>query len=174
MSAANSENGNLIALKNKGKDVKLTVKGGISRSATVQNKGILKAISKAKEECNKSLNAVVSEGAGTSMSGEAVASVQENVADSLENLVWDKYNEISQNDLDKIIEREINGIPHVDDNVDYHDLEDPNQKAQYDAKIAGLKANSQHWKDLEEKIRAKSYCTRGQKNYASPKSQKWR
>ncbi len=146
-----SENGYPTALKYKGKDVKLTAKGGISRSATVQNKDILKVIDEAKEEYNKSLNAVVSEGAGTSMSDEAVATVQENVADSLENLVWDKYDEISQNDLDKNIEREINGIPHVDDNVDYDDLENPNQKAQYDAKIAGLKVNIQHWKDLEEK-----------------------
>ena len=72
----------------------------------MQNKGILKAIDKAKEEYNKSPNAVVSEGAGTSMSDEAVASVQENVADSLEDLVWNKHNENSQNDLDKNIERE--------------------------------------------------------------------
>ena len=35
--------------------------------------------------------------------------------------------------------------------MDYGDLENPNQKAQYDAKIAGLKVNIQHWKDLEEK-----------------------
>ncbi len=30
-------------------------------------------------------------------------------------------------------------------------MEDPNQKAQYDAKIAGLKANIEHWEELEEK-----------------------
>ena len=85
------------------------------------------------------------------MSDEAVVSVQENVADSLEDLVLDRYNEISQSDPDKNIEREINGIPRVDDNVDYGDLGDPNQKAQYDAKIAGLKKNIQYWEDLEEK-----------------------
>ena len=78
-------------------------------------------------------------------------SVQESVVGSLEDLVWDKYDKIFQNDQDKNIEREINGIPHVDDNVDYDDLEDPNQKAQYDAKIAGLKANIEHWEKLEEK-----------------------
>ena len=83
------------------------------------------------------------------MSNMAVESVQESVIGSLEDIVWDKYDEISQNDHDKNIEREINGIPHVDDNVDYDDLEDPNQKAQYNAKIAGLKANIEHWKDLE-------------------------
>ncbi len=69
-----------------------------------------------------------------SLSDEAVESVQENVVGSLGDLVWDKYDEISQNYQDKNIEREINGIPHVDDNVDYDDLEDPNQKAQYDNK----------------------------------------
>ena len=69
-----------------------------------------------------------------SLPDEVIASMQESVANSLEDLVWDKHNEISQNDQDKNIEREINGIPHVDDNIDYDDLEDPNQKAQYDAK----------------------------------------
>ena len=78
-------------------------------------------------------------------------SVQENVAEELESLIDDKYDEISQNDQDKNIEREINGLPHVDDNVDYDDLEDPNQKAKYDAKIAGLEANIEHWEKLEEK-----------------------
>ena len=78
-------------------------------------------------------------------------SVQESIANSLEDLVWDKYNEISQSDPDKNIEREINGIPHVDDNIDYDDLEDPNQKTQYDAKIAGLKVDIEHWRDLEQR-----------------------
>ena len=77
-----SEKSNLIALKYKGEDVRLTVKGVIDKRY-VQNKGILKAIDKAKEEYDKSLNAVVSEGAGTPILDEAVASVQENVADSL-------------------------------------------------------------------------------------------
>ncbi len=124
-----NEKGKLIALKFKGEDVKLTVKDKISRSATTQNKGILKAIEKAKDEYDKSLTSTIDE----SMSDEAVASVQENVSDSLEDLVLDRYNKISQSDPDKNIEREINGIPRVDDNVDYDDLGEPNQKAQYDA-----------------------------------------
>ena len=77
-----SEKSDLIALKYKGEDVRLTVKGVIDKRY-VQNKGILKTIDKAKEEYDKSLNAVVSEGAGTPILDQAVASVQENVADSL-------------------------------------------------------------------------------------------
>ena len=146
-----SEKGKLIALKFEGEDVKLTVKGEMSRSATVQSKGILKAIENAKKEYYKSLSSMTDETLGVSLPDEAIASVQESVANSLEDLVWDKHDEISQNDQDKNIEREINGIPHVDDNVDYDDLEDPNQKAQYDAKIAGLKANIEHWKDVEQR-----------------------
>ncbi len=49
-----SEKGNLVALKYKGEDVKLTAKCGISRSATIQNRGIPKAIDKAKAEYDKS------------------------------------------------------------------------------------------------------------------------
>ena len=94
---------------------------------------------------------MIDESAGSSLSDVAAESVQENIADSLEDLIWDKYNEISQRDPDKNIEREINGIPHVDDNIDYDDLEDPNQKTQYDAKIAGLKVNIEHWKELEQR-----------------------
>ena len=77
--------------------------------------------------------------------------MQESIANSLEDLVWDKYNEISQSDPDKNIEREINGIPHVDENIDYDDLGDPNQKTQYVAKIAGLKVDIEHWKELEQR-----------------------
>ncbi len=146
-----SNKGKLTALKFKGEDVKLTAKGKISQSAKIINKGILKAIENAKVEYNASINAVIDESAGSSMSDVAAERVQKSVVGSLEDLVWDKYDEISQNDQDKNIEREINGIPHVDDNVDYDDLEDPNQKSQYDAKIAGLKANIKHWKELEEK-----------------------
>ncbi len=43
-----SEKGKLTVLKFKGKDVKLTAKGKISKSATVQNREILKAIEKRK------------------------------------------------------------------------------------------------------------------------------
>ena len=146
-----SNKGKLTALKFKGEDVKLTAKGKINRLATVQNREILKAIENAKVEYNVSINAVIDESVGSSMSDVAAESVQESVIGSLEDLVWNKYDEISQNDQHKNIEREINGIPHVDDNVDYDDLEDPNEKAQYDAKIAGLKANIEHWEELEEK-----------------------
>ncbi len=103
-------------------------------------KNIVKAIEDAKVEYERSFDAVADEGAGLSLSDEARESVRESVAGSLEDLVWDKYNEIYQSDLDKNIEREIKGILYVDKNVDYDDLEDPNQKAQYDAKIAGLKS----------------------------------
>ncbi len=142
----------LIALKFKGKDVKLTAKGKLDgRSAKTANKNIVKAIEDAKVEYEKSFDAVADEGAGLSLSDEARESVRESVADSLEDLVWDKYDEISQNDLDKNIEREIKGIPNVDKNIDYDNLEDQNEKDQYDAKIAGLKVDIEHWKNLEEK-----------------------
>ncbi len=77
--------------------------------------------------------------------------MRESVAGSLEDLVWDKYDEISQSDSDKNIEREIKGIPYVDKNIDYDNLEDQSEKDQYDAKIAGLKVDIEHWKNLEEK-----------------------
>ena len=130
----------LIALKFKGEDVKLTA-----------NKSIVKAIEAAKVEYEKSFDAVADEGAGLSLSDEARESVRESVAGSLEDLVWDKYDEISQSDLDKNIEREIKGIPYVDKNIDYDNLEDQNEKDQYDAKIAGLKVDTEHWKNFEEK-----------------------
>ncbi len=79
-------------------------------------------------EYKKKFDAVADEGAGLSLSDEARESVRESVADSLEDLVSDKYDEISQNDLDKNIEREIKGIPNVDKNIDYDNLEDQNEK----------------------------------------------
>ena len=140
----------LIALKFKGEDVKLTAKGKLDgRFAKTANKNIVKAIEAAKVEYEKSFDAVANE--GFPLSDEAVESARESVAGSLEDLVWDKYNEISQSDSDKNIEREIRGIPYVDKNIDYDDLADPDQKVQYDAKIAGLKVDIEHWKDLEEK-----------------------
>ncbi len=147
-----SEKGKLTALKFKGKDVKLMAKGKLDgRSANTDNREILKAIENAKVEYKASFPAVVDESAGSSMSDEAAESVRENVAGSLEDLVQDKYDYISKNDPDKNIEREIRGIPYVDKNIDYDNLEDPNQKDQYDAKIAGLKEDIKHWKNLEEK-----------------------
>ncbi len=102
-------------------------------------------------EYEKSFDALADEGAGLSLSDEARESVRESVAGSLEDLVWDKYDEISQSDVDKNIEREIKAIPHVDKNIDYDNLEDQNEKDQYDAKIAGLKVDTEHWENLEEK-----------------------
>ena len=147
-----SEKGNLITLKFKGEDVKLTAKGkSDGRFAKTANKNIVKAIEAAKVEYEKSFDAVANEGAGFPLSDEARESVRESVAGSLEDLVWDMYDEISQSDLDKNIEREIKGIPYVDKNIDYDNLEDQNEKDQYDAKIAGLKADIEHWENLEEK-----------------------
>ena len=147
-----SEKGNLIRLKFKGEDVKLTAKGKLDgRFTKTANKNIVKAIEAAKVEYEKSFDAVADEGAGLSLSDEARESVRESVAGSLEDLVWDKYDEISQNDLDKNIEREIKGIPYVDKNIDYDNLEDQSEKDQYDAKIAGLKVDTEHWENLEEK-----------------------
>ncbi len=147
-----SEKGNLITLKFKGEDVKLTAKGKLDgRFAKTANKNIVKAIETAKVEYEKSFDAVANEGAGFPLSDEARESVRESVAGSLEDLVWNKYDEISQSDLDKNIEREIKGIPYVDKNIDYDNLEDQNEKDQYDAKIAGLKVDTEHWENLEEK-----------------------
>ncbi len=138
------KNNRLTALKFKGEDVILTKEGKINKSATVQNKQIWEAIAAANEEYEKTFDAVADEDAGLSLSDEARESVRESVAGSLEDLVWDKYNEISQSDLDKNIEREIKGIPYVDKNIDYDNLEDQNEKDQYDAKTAGLKVDTEH------------------------------
>ena len=147
-----SEKGNLIALKYKGEDVKLTAKGKLDRrSANTDNKKILKAIDDAKKELNASINGAVSEAAGTSMSDEAVKSVQENVIEDTNEMIWDMYGVIRERDIDGNTFREINGIPHVDDGVDYDNLDDPNQKTQYDSKIAGLKVDIEHWKERAEK-----------------------
>ncbi len=147
-----SEKGNLIALKFKGEDVKLTAKGKLDgRFAKTANKNIVKAIEDAKAEYEKSLDAVADEGAGLSLSDEARKSVRESVASSPENLVWDKYDEISQSDLDENIVREINGIMPIDKNVNYDNLEDPNQKLLYDGQIKGLEKHAKYFTDLEEK-----------------------
>ena len=142
----------LIALKFKGEDVKLTAKGKLDgRFAKTANKNIVKAIEAAKVEYEKSFDAVANEGAGFPLSDEARESVRESVAGSLEDLVWDKYDEISQSDLDKNIVREINGIIPIDKNVDYDNLEDPNQKLLYDGQIEGLERHTKYFTDLEEK-----------------------
>ncbi len=145
------KDGVLIALKYKGEKVVLTKEGKIDKRSISKNKQIWEAIAAANEEYEKTFDAVANEGAGLSLSHEALESVQESVVDSLEDLVWDKYNEIYQSDLDKNIEREIKGIPYVDENIDYDNLEDQSEKDQYDAKIAGLKVDIEHWKNLEGK-----------------------
>ena len=65
---------------------------------------------------------------------------------------------------------------HVDDNIDYDDLGDPNQRTQYDAKITGLKVNIGHWKYLEqgEQDPTKNSCIRQQRSYVLPKSRTWK
>ena len=78
---------------------------------------------------------MINEGAGLTVSDEAAKSVQENVSDSMEDLMWDTYDVISKKDLDGNIEREIRGIPYADESIDYDNLEDPNQKILYDSKI---------------------------------------
>ncbi len=142
-----SEKGNLIALKFKGEDIKLTKQGGIDKRPK-QNREILKVIENAKAEYKVSFDAVADEGAGLPVSDEAAKSVQENVSDSVEDLMWDMYGVISKKDLDGNIEREIRRIPYVDENIDYDNLEDPNQKILYDSKIASLKKDIKHWEDL--------------------------
>ncbi len=110
-----------------------------------------KLLENAKKEYEGTVDAEVDKAAGFPLSDEPSGRVRESVADSLEDLVLDKYDKISQNDLDKNIEREIKGIPNVDKNIDYNNLEDQSEKDQYDAKIAGLKVDTEHWENLEEK-----------------------
>ena len=154
-----SEKGKLTKLLFRNKDIKLTAKGEIDKRYA-QNKSILRAIGSTKEEYNRSLTVLVNEGVGSSISDAAQLSVQENVADNLQDLVWDRFGALSQSGLDRNIVREIEGIPHVDDNVDYDNLPNPNQRTQYNAKIAGLNVNVKHWKDLEEKEQdpTKKFC----------------
>ncbi len=104
-----------------------------------------KSLENAKKEYEGTVDAEVDKAAGFSVSDEASESVRESVAGSLEDLVWDKYNEISQSDLDKNIEREIKGIPYVDKNIDYDNLEDQNEKDQYDPIIDNASSDSGRW-----------------------------
>ena len=52
--------------------------------------------------------------------------------------------------IDENIVREINGIMHTDDTVDYDNLADPNQKELYDGNIKSLKIHAGHWRYLEQ------------------------
>ncbi len=145
------KDGVLIKLKYKGEKVVLTKEGKIDKRSIHKNKQIWEAIAAANEEYEKTFSAVANEGAGLSLSDEAISSVQENTIEGLESFIDERYKELPIDDPDKNIKREINGIMHTDDNIDYDDLADPDQRAQYDAKIAGLKVNIEHWKDLAEK-----------------------
>ncbi len=145
-----SEKGNLIRLKFKGEDVKLTAKGKLDgRFAKTANKNIVKAIEDAKVENEKSFDAVADEGAGLSLSDEARESVREEFIGSLESLVKDRFEEIINKDPDGNIRREILGIPVVDDTVKYDKLDDPNEKQVYTSKIVNLGDNIEYWKNLE-------------------------
>ena len=145
------KDGVLIKLKYKGEKVFLTKEGKIDKRSIHKNRQIWEAIAAANEEYEKAFDSVANEGAGLSLSDESLESIQDNVIDELESFIGDRYNEIGLNDLDENIVREIRGIIHIDDNVDYDNLEDPDQKNQYETKIAGLKANIEHWKDLERR-----------------------
>ena len=145
--------GVLIALKYKGEKVILTKEGKIDKRSVHKNKQIWEAIAAANEEYEKTFDSVADEGAGFSLSDEARDSIQENTADELENFIDDMYDEIHNDDLDKNIVREIDGIMRVDDTVDYDNLADPNQKDQYDLKIASLKVNIGHWRYMEQQER---------------------
>ncbi len=147
------KDGVLIALKYKGEKVFLTKKGKIDKTATRKNRKIWEAIAAANEEYEKTFDSVADEEAGLPLSDEARDSIQENTADELENFIDGMYDEIHNDDLDKNIVREIDGIMRVDDAVDYDNLADPNQKDQYDLKIAGLKVNIGHWRYMEQQER---------------------
>ena len=147
------KDGVLIKLKYKGEKVVLTKEGKIDKRSVHKNKQIWEAIAAANEEYEKTFDAVADEEAGLPLSDEARDSIQENTADELENFIDDMYDEIHNDDLDGNIVREIDGIMRVDDAVDYDNLADPNQKDQYDLKIAGLKVNIGHWRYMEQQER---------------------
>ncbi len=97
-----SEKGNLIVLKYKGEDVKLTAKGKINNAAKKQNKRILESIKKATEEYNKSLSSVIHETAGMNVSDEAELSIRENVDERLEQRIEEIRQSIEETPLPKI------------------------------------------------------------------------
>ncbi len=148
------EKGKLAGLKFKGEDIKLTVKGKLDgRSAKTINKKFVDAIEAAKVEYKKSADAVVDEGAGTSVSNEAKESVKENFVEENRKEIQRLQDIIAENDLGKNVDREIRSIVKVDEGVDYENLEDPNQQQQYEDKIEGLKININHFDDEEKKAK---------------------
>ncbi len=80
-----------------------------------------------------------------------VRNVQGNVVDKQVDKLQDIHDKISEIDLDGNVRRELRGIRHADKGIDYDNLEDPNQKKQYDARIAGIEIEAKNWKKLEEK-----------------------
>ncbi len=144
----------LAGLKFKGEDIKLTVKDKLDgRSAKTINKKFVDAIKAAKVEYEKSADAVVDKGAGTSVSNEAKESVKENFVEENRKEIQRLQDIIAENDLDKNVDREIRSIVKVDEGVDYENLEDPNQKQQYDDKIKALKININHFDNEEKKAK---------------------
>ena len=146
-----SEKGNLIALEFKGEDVKLTVKGKISKSATVQNRKILKAIENAKVEYEGTVDAVVDKRVGFSVSDEARESVRESVIERTENSMQGMYDIIEEKDSDGNIRREIRGISQTGESIDYDNLEDTDKKKLYDDNIKALRVDAERYNDLEKK-----------------------
>ena len=145
--------GVLIALKYKGEKVVLTKEGKIDKRSVHKNKRIWEAIAAANEEYEKTFDAVANEGAGFSLSDEAISSVQENTIEELESFIDDKYNEIYQSDLDKNVNREIRSIIIVDDTVKYDKLDDPNEKMVYNSKIVNLEDNIEYFDKLEKEAK---------------------
>ncbi len=146
-----NEKGKLTALKFKGKDVKLTVKGLVNKTATVQNREIRKAIESAKAEYEESADAEVDKRVGFSVSDEARESVRENVIERTESSMKEMNDIIEEKDSDGNTKREIRGIRRTDENMDYDNMKDPNQKLLYDGKIKALRAEAKRYNDLEKK-----------------------
>ena len=142
--------GVLIALKYKGEKVVLTKEGKIDKRSVHKNKRIWEAIAAANEEYEKTFDSVADEGAGFSLSDEARESIQENTIEGLESFIDNVYDEMYNGGIDENIVREINGIMHTDDTVDYDNLADPNQKELYDGNIKSLKIHAGHWRYLEQ------------------------
>ncbi len=144
----------LIALKFDGKDVILTKKGEINKTATVQNRKIWKAIAAANEEYEKSADAVIDKAAGLSVSDEARESVRENVVERLRERAEEKLEEISSIDSDGDIIRALGrGIRDADVKINYDDLEDPIEKERYEGKVDGLDIEKKNWREKAEKER---------------------
>ncbi len=146
-----NEKGKLTALKFKGKDVRLTVKGLVNKTATVQNGEILKAIEGAKAEYEKSADSAIDRRVGFHMSDEARESVRERVIENTESDMYEMIEMIDKNDPDGNIRREIGGISRIDEGVDYENLKDPNQRLQYDGKIKALRVDIKRYDELEKK-----------------------